>query len=77
MTEPMDVRYNASRWSRGKRRYMATSLRDRQVSYRWEGDELVVSTSDEAVVDELLDEVDWQPPQSFLGSLIDAVTWWI
>ena len=77
MTEPMDLRYNASDWSRGKRRYVSTSLRDGRVSYRWEGRELVVSTSDEAFVDGLLDEVDGQPPESFLSSLIDTVTRWI
>lgn len=73
-SEPVDVRYDVSDWSRSKRRDVAASLWDGHLEFRWDGSERVVSALNEAFVDTLVDDHDEQPQDTFLSSLIGAVT---
>lgn len=50
--------YDLGEWAEGERGSLRTALAEAAVPQRWEGDVLLVATADEAVVDELLDEIE-------------------
>jgi hypothetical protein len=50
--------YDLAEWTAAERRTVGRELRSNELTFRWNGDVLVVGTEDERTVDELLDEVE-------------------